>query len=400
MVGLAEEDLEGLTSLEKDSINRMRGRRFYWDNCFMMSTSMLLGLVAVFAVPSILAVLVGSRRSSSIYTAYKRYLSTLLHTQSWFEHELKPGSVSWKSLYAVRSRHVRAGLASKLKGGGVVSQRDIALTQFGFMGFALLKPDKFGIRQIREDDWEAYNHVWRVVGHMIGLEDRYNICRSTVEETREVCQLLLDRVYTPCLENVPEYFEHMARVMLDGMWSVNPTVDVSAILYWTRHLADVPGYIYTEDDRIQLQRRLRKELKGQSVETGVDSRSLMCTPAVDGLPKRAPRLLYLRDFESIDTAPDYQKLTYYSRYKLSFSVLAAAWYATYLGRLYFNLNFLWSLILMKYFPYIAFFRFGVKASMVDIFTEDPVDDTKPKTNAEYYNAPKTPWYWSWLSLLW
>lgn len=59
-----------------------------------------------------------------------------------------------------------------MKGGDVVSQRDIALTQFGFIGFAVLKPHQFGISQTKEGDWEAYNHFWRVIGYMIGLEDR------------------------------------------------------------------------------------------------------------------------------------------------------------------------------------------------------------------------------------
>ena len=75
-------------------------------------------------------------------------------------------------------------------------------------------------------------------------------------------------MYTPCLENVPEHFEHMARVMLDGMWCVNPTVETDGFLYWCRALADVPGYIYSEDDRIQLQTKIRKQLKGKSLDTG------------------------------------------------------------------------------------------------------------------------------------
>lgn len=79
---------------------------------------------------------------------------------------------SWRSLYAVRSRHVKASLASNAKGTGVVSQRDIALTQFGFIGFSVLKPDFFGIRQLGDGDWQAYNHFWRVIGYMIGLDDR------------------------------------------------------------------------------------------------------------------------------------------------------------------------------------------------------------------------------------
>lgn len=97
---------------------------------------------------------------------------------------------------------------------------------------------------------------------------RYNICRDSYDETREVCRLLQERVFTPCLENVPEHFEHMARVMLDGLWSVNPTVDTEGFLYSCRALADVPGYIYTEKDRVDLQARIKKQLNGKSLDTG------------------------------------------------------------------------------------------------------------------------------------
>lgn len=79
---------------------------------------------------------------------------------------------SWRSLLEVRTRHVKASLSAKLKGQGIVSQRDLALTQFGFIGFSMLKADKFGIRENYDGDWEAYNHFWRVIGHCIGLEDR------------------------------------------------------------------------------------------------------------------------------------------------------------------------------------------------------------------------------------
>ncbi|XP_072934534.1 uncharacterized protein [Epargyreus clarus] len=378
-----------------------RGRKFYWHNCYSFSTSMLLGLVAVFAIPSILRVLVGSRRSTSVYTAYKRYLSTLLHTVSWFENELKPGSISWRSLMAVRSRHFRAGAAAQLKGQGIVSQRDMALTQFGFIGFSVLKPDQFGIRQLSEGDWEAYNHFWRVIGHAIGLEDRYNICRKNIDETREVCQILLDRVYTPCLDNVPEYFEHMARSMLDGQWAINPTIHVEGILYWTKYLANVPGYFFTESERIDLQKRIKQQLKGKSSDIGVDSSTLISKCAIEGLPTGSPKLLYLRDYDTIESSPAYKRLEKAGKNKLSFYSIYAIVYSTWLGRWYFNLNFKFSLLLMKYLPYLAFFRHGVIASYVNIFTEDPVDDTEPKPNAEYYKTKQPmPWYKELLSLFW
>lgn len=374
-----------------------RGREFYQEFAYSLSSSMLLGLMAVLSVPSILRVLVSSHRSSSVYTAYKRYVSTLLHTVSWFEHELKPGSTSWKSLYTVRSRHLRASMASKLKGTGIVSKKDIAITQFGFIGFSVLKPDKFGIRQLKEGDWDAYIYTWRVIGQMLGLEDKYNLCRRNFYETRAVCQELQDRVFTPCLENVPEYFEHMNRVMLEGFLCVNPTIDVDAFLYFCRQLSDVPGYIYTEQDRTQFQVKLRKSLANKPINTGVDTMDLMHPTTIEGLPKRPPKFLYYKDFESIETVPAYKELGFKSRYKLFMVHLYSFLYSSYLGRLFFNFQFKLSLFLMRYFPYLAFFKFGVKKSFVNIFEEDPSDDTKPKPNEEYYK-PKKPD--SFLSILW
>ncbi|CAH2093726.1 unnamed protein product [Euphydryas editha] len=376
-----------------------KARRFYWDNAFQFTASMLLGLVAVFSVPSILRVLVGSRRSSSVYTAYKRYLSTLLHTVSWFENELKPGSISWRSLMTVRSRHLRASVAADLKGQGIVSQRDLALTQFGFIGLSLLKTDEFGIQQMEDGDWEAYNHFWRVIGHAIGIEDRYNICRKNVEETQQVCQILLDRVYTPYLENVPEYFEHMTRVMLDGMWSVNPTVHIDGLIYWTKYLCNVPGFIYKESERRDLQKRIKEKLNGKSEDIGVDAMSLMAPPLVE-LPARQPHLLYLHDYDSIYTVPTYKKLSLSAKYKLALNVIIKTLYTSYLWRLYFNMMYRFSLFLMKYFPYVAFFRFGVMAAYTNIFNEDPIGNEEPKPNEYYYNQPPSPLYKEVLSLLW
>ncbi|XP_052739227.1 uncharacterized protein LOC112055256 isoform X2 [Bicyclus anynana] len=377
-----------------------RARRFYWDNCFQLTSSMLLGLVAVFAVPSILRVLVSTRRSNSTFTAYKRYLSTLLHVVSWFENELTPGSISWRSLLAVRTRHAKASVSANLKGQGIVSQRDLALTQFGFVGFTILKPEKFGLHEIEESDWEAYNHFWSIVGSAIGLEDRYNICRKNIQETREVCQILLHRVWTPCLENVPEYFEHMARVLLDGLWCVNPTIHLDSMIYWTKYMCDVPGYVYTEADRLKLQERIREQLKGRSEDTGVDSASLIAKAPFE-LPNNPPRLLYLHDYDKLETVPAYKRLPFPAKYKIGLKARIVALYRTYLGRLYFNMQYRFSLLLMKYFPYMAFFRFGVFQSYVNIFVEDPIDNEELKPNSYYYQPrPSPPLYKEILSLIW
>lgn len=53
---------------------------------------------------------------------------------------------SWKSLEAVRKGHLMASKYADKNKSGFISQRDMALTQFGFMGFILLKPHKLGIQ--------------------------------------------------------------------------------------------------------------------------------------------------------------------------------------------------------------------------------------------------------------
>lgn len=128
-------------------------QKFYHENIFAMFTAKLIGLLSVLAVPSILKVLMHTRESSSPMTAYRRYMATIFHTMSWYDEELIEGSRqvkcisassfysklfsiirSWKSLEAVRKRHVRVSLQSIKSNVGMISQKDMALTQFGFVG--------------------------------------------------------------------------------------------------------------------------------------------------------------------------------------------------------------------------------------------------------------------------
>ncbi|XP_068623708.1 uncharacterized protein [Battus philenor] len=368
-----------------------KGRDFYRRFSFGISISFSSALLAVFAVPTILEVMVNSRRSTSKYTAYKRYLSTILHGVSWFKHELKPGSPSWKSLQTARKRHLVTGRGVRLMNKGSISQRDLALTQFSLIGFVVLKPDKFGIRQQREDDWDAYNHIWKVIGYMIGLEDRFNLCRNNMAETRLVCQQILDRVYTPCLENVPEYYEHMSRVMIEGLWAVSSGMEYGSLMYMVKNLANVPGYILTEAERISLQTRIKEQLNGRHEDIGIDSMTLLQKPAIEC--QRTPRLLYLKDYDSLDNAPEYKKLSTAAKYKMAIFSLMFAFYDTTIGRLFLNWYYTLSLQISEYFPYVAFFLYGIKNSYVDINKESPVDDAIPKPNAYYYQPqPPEPWY--------
>jgi len=70
----------------------------------------------------------------------------------------------------IRWHHKMGSKKSKEAGAGEISQRDMALTQYGFMGFIYVAPKYFGLCNTLEEN-EAFNHLWRVNGHMLGISD-------------------------------------------------------------------------------------------------------------------------------------------------------------------------------------------------------------------------------------
>lgn len=132
--------------------------------------AMYVGLLAILSIPSILNVLVHTNKSSSDLTAYRRYMQTIYHTLLWFRHDLKPGTSAWKSIEAVRKFHFSASRSAGTANVGIVSQKDMAITQYGFVGFAVLSCRELGI-QVKGRNLEDFCHFWRVLGHLIGIGD-------------------------------------------------------------------------------------------------------------------------------------------------------------------------------------------------------------------------------------
>lgn len=48
----------------------------------------------------------------------------------------------------------------------------MVVTQFGFMGYILTKSKTIGLYNIKDEELEGFIHVWRVVGYLLGIEDR------------------------------------------------------------------------------------------------------------------------------------------------------------------------------------------------------------------------------------
>lgn len=52
------------------------------------------------------------------------------------------------------------------------TQLDMALAQFGFVGYVMVSGEQLGIKTTYEE-LEGVAHFWRVIGSMLGMDDRF-----------------------------------------------------------------------------------------------------------------------------------------------------------------------------------------------------------------------------------
>lgn len=225
---------------------------------------------------------------------------------------------------SVRKGHIIASKYSEKGKSGFISQRDMALTQFGFMGFIALTPHKLGV-QITKDDLEAFVHFWRVLGHMIGIQDKYNLCTDSYKTTQLRLNLILNDIYRPYLEKTDENFMIMAQSLIEGLWCFNPLLDTDAFVYFTKCISNCKNYIYYESD---------------------------------------PRLV---DTDILECRKLITSYTWYTRMILCIQMSAHTFMANFpLFRWYFNNQVWMAQHIIYWFPFLAIFKFGFKKSYVRI----------------------------------
>ncbi|XP_046619798.1 uncharacterized protein LOC124304973 isoform X2 [Neodiprion virginianus] len=80
---LPEMDLPAYYDADKFRV----GQTVFYNNVFTMMVAKLAGLLSLLAVPSILDILIFTKQSGTPCTAFRRYVSTILHTFIWYERE-------------------------------------------------------------------------------------------------------------------------------------------------------------------------------------------------------------------------------------------------------------------------------------------------------------------------
>lgn len=165
----------------------------------------------------------------------------------------------------VRKMHVVVNKRATKAGEGIISQKDMAITLFTFMGFHVLMPDKFGIVGTREQ-FEAFNHFWRVIGYMLGTHDKFNCCGETVDETISRLEAIREDILVPCLQfPCPEY-EGYTRIAVDGMWHFDPLDNhYNSMTFIMKRAVKVPGYFYFESEALEGAKENQKYLERLSL---------------------------------------------------------------------------------------------------------------------------------------
>ncbi|XP_067614097.1 uncharacterized protein [Eurosta solidaginis] len=306
-----------------------KGQTYLSKYRFIVSSGMLYGLIAVLAIPSILRVLSCTRQSSTAATAYRRYIRTTFHTYLWYDEppSKDKNSKFWTSLRAVRKAHSTSSRACNKLGAGQITQKDLAITQFGFIGYATLGAFRV---QIFDDEYlESTSHMWRVLGYLLGIKDEYNICGRNWAETKARLDIVMRRVYEPALSNTTTEFDQMTRALIEGLTPLNTLFTVGSCIFFTKRLNYVPGYEYYS----------------------FDYRA--------GTSKDPKQKLY------------YYDLGWYDRFLVSYGLFLVTYLHKYnIVRWYLNFRVWINLVIFYYFPYIAIWRYGIKKAYVRIFTKD------------------------------
>ncbi|XP_031327731.1 uncharacterized protein LOC116174460 isoform X2 [Photinus pyralis] len=214
----------------------LRGQEFYHKHVLAMFVAKLFGLLTVISTPTILKILTFTNMSSTPLTAYKRYLATVYHMCVWYDNDFKPGSKLWDSINKVKMMHCSASRRHCVAGGQRILQRDMGITQFGFMGFAILTPEKVGIHNATREELESFIHLWRVIGYIMGADDKYNICKGTLEETREICEGLVNNIFIDNVKTKNANYQRLADALVNGMWAMQPFLEPTAFKTYLANL--------------------------------------------------------------------------------------------------------------------------------------------------------------------
>jgi hypothetical protein len=235
-----------------------------------LNISHLSGLILVLQLPRGLVPLLATGNHDNVAKLFKRYLSTQQRVRSWYESDpFDPESSAYKNLRAVRAMHQHVLKLMNGKTGRVigkdkniwVSQYDMALTQWAFIGILILYPKECGLHPATKQELGQLIYFWRVMGYLNGIEDQFNLCHGYYDETFTLFQIVWEKIYKPAIianpHPAPTGYE-MSKGLLLAMRPFNPSLKwICFMKYWYKVL-EIPIEFKIESPRNRLRYQMMK----------------------------------------------------------------------------------------------------------------------------------------------
>jgi hypothetical protein len=220
----------------------------------------------------------------------------------------------------VRKIHVHINSRALQTGSGFITQTDMALTQFLYIGFQA-SGSYFGMVG-SDEDFENYNTYVRLIGHMLGIKDEFNCCGATYAETLRRIEAIKEDFFKPNLINpTTEYLEY-AKTAVEGMWYLDPLLNFDSTMWQVKRALKIPGYYYF-DSEIQ-----------QNEEPGSNIANI-------------------------------EKLSFYIRFRIFLSIITFEYLNQVFVIRWILIIFRMSLSLLEVFPIFLIYRFGWDFAMAE-----------------------------------
>ncbi len=197
-----------------------RGQQFIQKNIFANVLALHFSLVSGFSIINLLGPLVFTNMTETPIKSIKRYGMTVKHIYCWYTQDIwdYPDGIAHKSITLVRSMHsnVAKSLKKKFPNENHMSQYDMVLVQTGFIAATILHTNSIGITFTKQE-MEDFIYFWRGVGYLLGIDDKYNMCKGGYAETYQFCSDVQKKILFPSLKDTPKDFIKMATAYCDGM---------------------------------------------------------------------------------------------------------------------------------------------------------------------------------------
>lgn len=125
-----------------------------------------------------------------------------------------------------------------------LNQYDMAMTQFAFIGLAMIYPKRSGLVAASIDELELINYYWRVLGHCMGIKDEFNLCNfDTYDEISQVNKLLFEEEYKKVLETQPcKMGLEMSQGICEALHFYLPLLTFNNLAHWWSDCFHFNGY--------------------------------------------------------------------------------------------------------------------------------------------------------------